>query len=77
MSKAEVLQALVHLTLEEKLEVIEVASRLLRQELIPTSEKPSLAVAAEIMRPFYESGSDLTELTDQASEEFYEYENYA
>lgn len=59
MSKAEVLQALIHLTLEEKLEVIEAASRLLRQELTSTSAKPSLAAAAEIMRPFYEPGSEL------------------
>jgi hypothetical protein len=37
----------------------------------------SLATAAEMMRDFYAEGSELTEFSDRADEDFYEYENYA
>jgi hypothetical protein len=75
MSKAEVLQALAYLTREEKLEVIEVASRLLRQEM-DVGERLSLAAAVERMRSFYEPGSELSQVTDDDREGFYEYEDY-
>jgi hypothetical protein len=39
--------------------------------------RSSLATAAEMMREFYVEGSELTEFTDCADEDFYEYENYA
>jgi hypothetical protein len=39
--------------------------------------RSSLATAAEMMRDFYAEGSELTEFTDRADEDFYEYENYA
>jgi hypothetical protein len=37
----------------------------------------SLAAAAELMRDFYLEGNELTELSDQSNEDFYEYEKYA
>jgi hypothetical protein len=39
--------------------------------------KLSLAAAAEIMRSYYEEGSELTEFTDLDTEDFYEYKDYA
>ncbi len=76
MGKAEVLKALHQLTLEEMLKVIEVASRLLRQNMAPP-QKLSLGQAAEKMRPFYEVGSELTRWTDEDPEDFQDYQPYA
>ena len=67
MSKIEVLEALEHFTPEETLEIIEVASRLLRQNMVP-SKHLSLVQAADRMRPFYEPGSDLSQWTDEDPE---------
>ena len=39
--------------------------------------RTSLAAAAEMMRDFYDEGSELTEFSDRADEDFYEYEKYA
>jgi hypothetical protein len=74
MSKAEVLEALQHLTSEEKLEVIEVASHLLRQTMMP---KLSLVQAAAQMQAFYGPGSALAQWTDEDPEDFQDYQNYA
>ena len=76
MNKTEVLQALKYLTSEEKLEVIEVASRLLRQSITPP-KKFSLVAAAEMMQPFYETGSELSQWTDEDPEDFHNYQTYA
>ena len=76
MSKNEVLEALQYLTPEETLEVIEVASRLLRQN-IALPKNLSLVQAAERMRSFYQIGSELTQWTDEDPEEFQDYQNYA
>lgn len=69
ISKAEVLKALQNLTPEETLEVIEVASRLLRQNM-PAIATPKLSLiqAAERMQPFYEAGSELAQWTDENPE---------
>jgi propanediol dehydratase small subunit len=40
-------------------------------------ERTSLAAAAEMMRDFYAEDSELTEFSDRANEDFYNYENYA
>ncbi|MEC4814943.1 MAG: hypothetical protein SAK29_16930 [Scytonema sp. PMC 1069.18] len=82
MTKAEVLEALKQMTTEKRLEVIETASRLVREELVAKSKlkiepKLSLAEAAEVMRPFYQQGSELAMFTDENIEDFYEYEDYA
>jgi hypothetical protein len=39
--------------------------------------RTSLAAAAKIMRDFYAEGSELTEFSDCADEDLYEYQNYA
>lgn len=76
MSKTEVLAALHNLTPEETLEVIEVASRLLRQNITPTL-KLTLIQAADRMKAFYEPGSEHTQWVDEDPEEFQEYQDYA
>jgi hypothetical protein len=75
MSKAEILEALQQLTDGEKLEVIEAATILLRQTIVPP--KLSLVQAAEKMQSFYAEGSELTQWTDEDPEDFQEYQNYA
>ncbi len=81
MTKAEVLKALKQMNTEDRLEIIEVASRLIREELVVKPrvkvEQLTLAAAVEVMRPYYEQGSELTKFTDQDTEDFYEYEEYA
>jgi hypothetical protein len=69
MSKTEVLAALQTLTTEETLEVIEVASRLLRQNH-RSAPKLSLVQAADRMKAFYEVGSEHAQWTDEDPEEF-------
>jgi Arc/MetJ-type ribon-helix-helix transcriptional regulator len=64
MTKAEVLEALKKMTTEERLEVIEIASKLIREEIttkskVPLQKELSLAEAAEVMRSFYEQGSEV------------------
>ena len=76
MSKNGVLEALQYLTPEETLEVIEVASHLLRQN-IALPKNLSLVQAAERMRSFYQIGSELTQWTDEDPEEFQDYQNPA
>ncbi|WP_407889485.1 hypothetical protein [Scytonema sp. NUACC26] len=43
----------------------------------PAERHLSLAVASEVMRSYYEQGSELTVFTDSNTEDFYEYEDYA
>lgn len=79
MKKAEVLAALKYMTTEERLEIIETASRLIRAELVEqvSQNEPqlSLATAVEVMRPDYDKG-ELAEISE-GTEDFYEYEDYA
>ena len=75
MSKAEVLEALQKLTSEETLEVIEIASRLLRQNM--ARPKLTLLQAADKMQSFYEIGSELADWTDEDPEDFQDYQTYA
>ena len=82
MTKAEVLEALTKMTTEERLDVIELASKLIREEILTKSEftpqkELSLAEAAEVMRSFYEPGSEVVIFADGDTEDFYEYESYA
>lgn len=77
MSKTEVLAALQNLTPEETLEVIEVASRLLRQNIAPPRKKLTLVQAADRMKAFYEPGSEHTQWIDEDPEDFQEYQDYA
>jgi hypothetical protein len=79
MKKAEVLAALKHMTTEERLEIIETASKLIRAELVEQGSQSepqlSLAAAVEVMRPYYDKG-ELAEISE-GTEDFYEYEDYA
>jgi len=80
MKKTEVLAALKHMTTEERLEIIETASRLIRAELVVEQHsqeiEPQLSLAAvEVMRPYYDKG-ELAEISED-TEDFYEYEDYA
>lgn len=82
MTKAEVLEALKQMSTEERLEIIETASKLIREELaeqpkLKVKRELSLAEAVEVMRPYYEQGSELATFTDLDTEDFYEYEEYA
>ncbi|NJM67230.1 MAG: hypothetical protein HC851_16920 [Acaryochloris sp. RU_4_1] len=82
MKKVEVLEALKQMTIEDQLEIIETASKLIRDELAGQSQQDikselSLAAASEVMRSFYEQGSELASFTDLDTEDFYEHEEYA
>ncbi len=82
MIKAEVLEALKQMTTVDRLEIIEMASRLIREELavkprVIDRQELSLTKAVEVMCPYYEQGSELTVFTDQDTEDFYEYQEYA
>jgi acyl-CoA reductase-like NAD-dependent aldehyde dehydrogenase len=59
LTKAEIINALERMPNQERLEIIEVASRLVRQDKLA-----ALARSAEIMKPLYEAGGELTETTD-------------
>jgi hypothetical protein len=82
MTKSQVLAAIRLMPTIERLEIIEFATQLMREEIIKNGESApvkqlSLVAAAEIMHDFYAEGSNLTEFTDLSPEDFYEYENYA
>ncbi|NEQ97919.1 MAG: hypothetical protein F6K30_14565 [Cyanothece sp. SIO2G6] len=76
MIKTQVLEAIKQMPNAERLEVIEFALQLLREDM-QKPEKLSLSAAAAIMSPFYAEGSELTELVDANGEEFCEYSDYA
>ncbi len=76
MTKAEVLEALKKMTTEERLEIIEIASKLIRQEIVAKSKltlqkQLSLGEAAEVMRSFYEQGSEVVIFADLDTQDFY------
>jgi hypothetical protein len=71
MTKMEILIALEQLPNQERLEIIEVASRLVRQDKLA-----ALARSAEIMLPLYEQSGELTEMTDLNTDDFVEYRDY-
>ena len=80
MTKSQVLAAIRLMPTIERLEIIEFAMQLMREEIVKNSASPpvkqlSLAAAAEIMYDFYAEGSSLTEFTDLSQEDFYDYEN--
>ncbi|MBW4511816.1 MAG: hypothetical protein KME64_35735 [Scytonematopsis contorta HA4267-MV1] len=82
MTKAEILEALKQMSAEERLEIIETASKLIREEITAKSQvkvdkKLSLADSAKVMYSFYEQGSELAAFTELNTEDFYEYEDYA
>ncbi len=61
---------------------MEFTLRLIYEEIPQTDvsdrvEKLSLVDAAEIIRSYYNEGSQLTKFTDLHQEDFYEYKDYA
>ncbi len=76
MSKNQILEIIKQMPNVERVEIIEFALRLVREEMEKT-EKLSLSQAAEMMRPYYAEGSDLTEFVDGCNEDFYKYQEYA
>jgi hypothetical protein len=76
MIETKILEAIKQMPNVERLKIIEFTLRLVREEM----EKPaklSLKDAAEIMRPYYAEGSNLTEFVDVDRGDFYEYQDYA
>jgi hypothetical protein len=74
ITKAETISALEQMPNQERLEIIKVASGLVEQE--PLTALAGFAVrvsgAALIMRPLYEHGGELTEMTDFNTDDFVE-----
>ena len=76
MTQSELLKELEKLTAEERLEVIEAAIHLLREDFQQTTErspsqserKQQLAAAAEVLLPDYTGNDDLTGFTALDSE---------
>ncbi|MDJ1174806.1 hypothetical protein [Roseofilum capinflatum] len=76
MIESQILEAIKQMPNIERLKIIEFTLKLVREEMTQT-EKLSLEDAAEIMRPYYAEGSELTEFTDNDNSDFYEYQDYA
>ena len=64
MIKTQILEVIRQMPNSDRLEVIEFALKLLRQD-IDKPEQLSLRDAAEIMRSFYAENSNLTEFVDK------------
>ena len=73
MIKTQIKEAIAQMPNVERLEIIELALKLVRQDM----EKLSLEAAAEMMLPYYGEGSNLTEFVDTCDEDFYEYHEYS
>ena len=76
MIKPQILEAIKQMPNVERLEIIEFALRLVREDM-QEPEKLNLRAAAEMMRPYYAEGSKLTEFVDMGDEDFFEYQDYA
>ncbi len=63
MIESQILEAIKKMPNVERLKIIEFTLRLVREEM-EKPEKLSLKDAAEIMRPYYAEGSNLTEFVD-------------
>ncbi|MBT9160722.1 MAG: hypothetical protein AAGB97_04300 [Dehalococcoidia bacterium] len=78
MTQVQILQELKKLTLPERLTIVEVVLRLIREELqqvgqplTRTERKRQLAAAAEALLPDYAAGGELTIFTALDREDFY------
>jgi len=82
MTKFQILDAIRLMPPQERLEIIEFALTLIREEksrtdVDQTDQRLSLADAAEVMASYYSEGGELTEFTDLCQEDFCEYKDYA
>jgi hypothetical protein len=80
MTKAEILEALKHLATEERLEIIETASRMMREEIAEKARRKAdldrqLQAAAEAAVPDYMPGGLLHDLWSPDSEDYYDSED--
>lgn len=78
MTKTEILQALKQMTTEERLEIIEAATRMVREEIEQKARhkaerEQQLAAAAEAALPDYMPGGSLSDLWSPDSEDYYDY----
>jgi len=79
VTKTEILAALKNLTAEERLEIIETASRMMREEIEEKAQrkaerKRKLTAAAEAAVPLYEPGGPLHDLWSPDSEPYFDSE---
>jgi hypothetical protein len=75
MKTAEILQALPHLTVSDRLKVAETALHLIRQEqqgLTKEQQKQQMAIAAMTAVSDYSTDSELIVFTDLDGEDFYD-----
>ncbi|MBW4579949.1 MAG: hypothetical protein KME42_10305 [Tildeniella nuda ZEHNDER 1965/U140] len=75
METADILQALPHLTVRDRLKIAEVAFQLVQQEqhsLTNTQRREQLAIAAMSAIDDYAPGSELTTFTLLDGEDFYD-----
>ncbi|MBE9055098.1 hypothetical protein [Sphaerospermopsis sp. LEGE 08334] len=70
MINPQILEAIKQMPNVERLEIIEFALKLMREEM-QNPQKLSLTAAAEMMRSYYETESSLTEFVDTCNEDFY------
>lgn len=75
MIQSQILEAIKQMPNLQRLEMIEFALQLVREEM--AQPKSNLAMAAEMMSSFYEEGSELTEFVDSSDQDFYDYPDYA
>jgi hypothetical protein len=76
MIETQILEAIKQMPNVERLEIIEFALQLVREEMNKV-EKLSVRDAAEMMISYYEEGNSFTEFVDSCNEDFYEYHDYA
>lgn len=77
MTQIEILAALKHMTTEERLEIIETASRLMREEIVEKNRikeerNKRLEAAVEAAIPDYMPGGRLHDLWSSDSEDYYD-----
>ncbi|PZO43447.1 MAG: hypothetical protein DCF19_05770 [Pseudanabaena frigida] len=83
MVKFQILEAIRLMQPVERLEVIEFALSLIREEMTKTTtnqqiQQLSLKDSAALMRSYYTEGNSLTAFSDDiCQEDFYQYEDYA
>ena len=77
MTKTEILEALKQMTTEERLEIIESISRIMREEIEEKNRRSSerkkrLRAEAEAAVPYYQPGGSLYDLWSPDSEDYYD-----
>ncbi|WP_204104004.1 MULTISPECIES: hypothetical protein [Spirulina sp. CCY15215] len=76
MTKVEIIASLKQLTSEERLEIIEIASQMTREEIkirtyLQEEQKQNLRLTAEAAKPLYQKGGELYDLFSPESEDYF------